>query len=130
MARVLVTGGNGFIAIHVIEQLLARGHSVVTTVRSGEKTKYLHEKFSKHGENLKFRSSRTWLYLALLMTLSNPINSMQSFTPVLRSRSISKTRRLICWTLLFKEPRASCILSRISDHQFDALLSLQASLLL
>ncbi|KAG8963473.1 methylglyoxal reductase (NADPH-dependent) gre2, partial [Tulasnella sp. 419] len=54
MTRVLVTGGNGFIAIHVIEQPLARGHSVVTTVRSGEKTKYLHEKFSKYGENLKF----------------------------------------------------------------------------
>ncbi|KAG8920885.1 methylglyoxal reductase (NADPH-dependent) gre2 [Tulasnella sp. 419] len=54
MARVLVTGGNGFVAVHVIEQLLARGHSVVTTVRSEEKTKYLREKFSKYGENLKF----------------------------------------------------------------------------
>lgn len=37
MPRVLVTGGSGFIATHVLEILLARGHSVVTTVRSQQK---------------------------------------------------------------------------------------------
>ncbi|KAJ5950526.1 NAD(P)-binding protein [Penicillium vulpinum] len=37
MTRVLLTGGNGFIAAHVLEVLLARGHSVVTTVRSQSK---------------------------------------------------------------------------------------------
>lgn len=37
MTRVLVTGGSGFIAAHVLESLLNRGHSVVTTVRSQEK---------------------------------------------------------------------------------------------
>ncbi|OJD17788.1 hypothetical protein AJ78_02141 [Emergomyces pasteurianus Ep9510] len=31
------TGGSGFIAAHVLESLLQRGHSVVTTVRSEEK---------------------------------------------------------------------------------------------
>ncbi|KAJ5584659.1 NAD(P)-binding protein [Penicillium hispanicum] len=36
MTRVLLTG-NGFIATHVLETLLARGHSVVTTVRSQNK---------------------------------------------------------------------------------------------
>jgi uncharacterized protein YbjT (DUF2867 family) len=35
--RVLVTGGSGFIAAHVIETLIGRGHTVVTTVRSDEK---------------------------------------------------------------------------------------------
>ena len=37
MTRVLLTGGSGFIAAHVIESLLKHGHSVVTTVRSKEK---------------------------------------------------------------------------------------------
>ncbi|KAJ5727632.1 NAD(P)-binding protein [Penicillium malachiteum] len=37
MSRVLLTGGSGFIATHVLETLLARGHSVVTTVRSQQK---------------------------------------------------------------------------------------------
>lgn len=31
------TGGSGFIAAHVLDVLLGRGHSVVTTVRSAEK---------------------------------------------------------------------------------------------
>jgi nucleoside-diphosphate-sugar epimerase len=33
----LSSGGSGFIAAHILEQLLAKGHSVVTTVRSEEK---------------------------------------------------------------------------------------------
>ena len=33
MAKVLVTGGSGFIGSHCILQLLAAGHSVNTTVR-------------------------------------------------------------------------------------------------
>ncbi|KAJ5280488.1 NAD(P)-binding protein [Penicillium angulare] len=37
MPRVLLTGGSGFVATHVLETLLARGHSVVTTVRSPQK---------------------------------------------------------------------------------------------
>ncbi|EFQ98071.1 NADPH-dependent methylglyoxal reductase GRE2 [Nannizzia gypsea CBS 118893] len=37
MTRILLTGGSGFIAAHVLDTLLERGHSVVTTVRSQEK---------------------------------------------------------------------------------------------
>ena len=37
MTRVLLTGGSGFIAAHILESLLQRGHSVVTTVRSADK---------------------------------------------------------------------------------------------
>lgn len=37
MTRVLLTGGSGFIAAHILDVLLKRGHSVVTTVRSHEK---------------------------------------------------------------------------------------------
>ncbi|KAL4784005.1 NAD(P)-binding protein [Aspergillus varians] len=37
MPKVLLTGGSGFIAAHVLTQLLERGFDVVTTVRSEEK---------------------------------------------------------------------------------------------
>ncbi|KAI1266359.1 NAD dependent epimerase/dehydratase [Xylariaceae sp. FL1019] len=37
MPKVLLTGGSGFIAAHVLALLLERGHDVVTTVRSEEK---------------------------------------------------------------------------------------------
>ncbi|KAH9896392.1 NAD dependent epimerase/dehydratase [Xylariomycetidae sp. FL2044] len=37
MPKVLLTGGSGFIAAHVLELLLKRGHEVVTTVRSEAK---------------------------------------------------------------------------------------------
>ncbi len=43
-------GGSGFIAAHVLDELLKRGHSVVTTVRSQEKAdklKALHPKVGK-----------------------------------------------------------------------------------
>ncbi|KAG9122625.1 methylglyoxal reductase (NADPH-dependent) gre2 [Ceratobasidium sp. 392] len=47
MARnVLVTGGNGFIAVHIIILLLQNGYAVTTTVRSESKTTYLRKKFA------------------------------------------------------------------------------------
>lgn len=55
MTRVLLTGGSGFIAAHVLDILLERGHSVVTTVRSQAKAdsiKKAHPKFGK--EQLDF----------------------------------------------------------------------------
>jgi len=39
--KVLLTGGSGFIAAHCLDQLLAHGHEVVTTVRSDEKGQFL-----------------------------------------------------------------------------------------
>ncbi|KAJ0414367.1 NAD(P)-binding protein [Aspergillus carlsbadensis] len=41
MTRTLLTGGSGFIAAHVLNVLLKRGHSVVTTVRSQEKAEQI-----------------------------------------------------------------------------------------
>lgn len=41
--RVLLTGGSGFIAAHVLDNLLDHGHSVVTTVRSQEKADKIKE---------------------------------------------------------------------------------------
>ncbi|KAL6861004.1 NAD(P)-binding protein [Trichoderma novae-zelandiae] len=37
MTKVLLTGGSGFIAAHILEQLLAKNHTVITTVRTEEK---------------------------------------------------------------------------------------------
>jgi nucleoside-diphosphate-sugar epimerase len=50
MSRILLTGGSGFIAAHVLETLLQRGHSVVTTVRSPQKGKSIldaHPNYSR-----------------------------------------------------------------------------------
>jgi len=41
MTKVLLTGGSGFIAAHVLDILLSHGHSVITTVRSQEKADFL-----------------------------------------------------------------------------------------
>ncbi|KAH8677582.1 NAD dependent epimerase/dehydratase [Xylariales sp. PMI_506] len=43
MTKVLLTGGSGFIAAHVLELLLQRGHEVITTVRSEDKASKIRE---------------------------------------------------------------------------------------
>ncbi|KAF0315290.1 ketoreductase [Colletotrichum asianum] len=45
MTKVLVTGGTGFVAGHVIDVLLQRGHSVLTTARPQEKAMAMHGSF-------------------------------------------------------------------------------------
>ncbi|KAK0634571.1 hypothetical protein B0T17DRAFT_502211 [Bombardia bombarda] len=53
MTKVLLTGGSGFIAAHVLEQLLAKGHSVITTVRSEEKAEQIRKAYpSKSADEL------------------------------------------------------------------------------
>src|ERR1700761_3678401 len=55
MTRVLLTGGSGFIATHILELLLKRGHSVVTTVRSQAKADEIKKARSGFGkEKLDF----------------------------------------------------------------------------
>lgn len=49
---VLLTGGSGFIAAHILDGLVKRGIPVVTTVRSHDKAKFLAEKYPGH--DLKF----------------------------------------------------------------------------
>lgn len=44
---VLVTGANGYIASHIIDQLLAKGYRVRGTVRSDAKGKWVHDFFGK-----------------------------------------------------------------------------------
>jgi nucleoside-diphosphate-sugar epimerase len=50
MTRVLLTGGSGFIAAHVLSILLEHGHSVVTTVRSQEKANKIKEAYPNASE--------------------------------------------------------------------------------
>ncbi|KAB5576336.1 hypothetical protein GE09DRAFT_1024462 [Coniochaeta sp. 2T2.1] len=49
MTRVLLTGGSGFIASHVLKILLERGYSVVATVRSQDKTNILKQAYPDLG---------------------------------------------------------------------------------
>ncbi|KAJ9138809.1 Methylglyoxal reductase (NADPH-dependent) gre2 [Pleurostoma richardsiae] len=51
MTRVLLTGGSGFIATHVLKVLLERGHSVVTTVRSQSKAAKIKEAHPSYGKD-------------------------------------------------------------------------------
>ncbi|OBT48307.1 hypothetical protein VE00_01256 [Pseudogymnoascus sp. WSF 3629] len=51
MTRVLLTGGSGFIATHVLNVLLKQGHSVVTTVRSQDKADKIRKAHSSFGKD-------------------------------------------------------------------------------
>lgn len=51
MTRVLLTGGSGYIASHILDTLLKRGHSVVTTVRSQEKANIIRDSYPHVGKN-------------------------------------------------------------------------------
>lgn len=61
MAKVLVTGGSGFIGSHTILQLLAAGHEVKTTVRDlareGDVRALLKEGGAEPGERLSFAAA-------------------------------------------------------------------------
>ncbi|KAL7799785.1 hypothetical protein V8C37DRAFT_91719 [Trichoderma ceciliae] len=43
MTKILLTGGSGFIATHILEQLLAKNHTVITTVRTEEKAQKIRD---------------------------------------------------------------------------------------
>ena len=51
--RVLVTGGNGFLALHIINLLLRQGYLVRATVRSTAKGAPLVELFAAYGDKLQ-----------------------------------------------------------------------------
>jgi len=51
--KVLVTGANGFSAIHIVDLLLKKGYSVRATVRSESKGTHLKKIFGKYGDKLE-----------------------------------------------------------------------------
>jgi uncharacterized protein YbjT (DUF2867 family) len=53
-ATVLVTGVNGLIGSHVVDQLLKRGYHVRGAVRDVEKNKWLSEYFAEQYKAAKF----------------------------------------------------------------------------
>lgn len=52
-SKVLVTGANGFAAIHIVDVLLKKGYSVRATIRSESKGTYLKKVFGKYGDKLE-----------------------------------------------------------------------------
>jgi nucleoside-diphosphate-sugar epimerase len=52
--RVLLTGANGFVGSHILEQLLARGLSVRSIVRSQSKAQQVQADFPNYGSQLDF----------------------------------------------------------------------------
>ena len=52
-AKVLVTGANGFLAVHVVETFLKHGYSVRGTIRSQGKGVHLHKLFSSYGDKFE-----------------------------------------------------------------------------
>jgi nucleoside-diphosphate-sugar epimerase len=53
MTKVLLTGGSGFIAAHLLEQLLEKGHTVITTVRSDEKARKIRDAYPDKADRLE-----------------------------------------------------------------------------
>ena len=52
-SKILVTGANGFAAIHIVDIFLKKGYLVRGTIRSESKGSYLRELFGKHGERFE-----------------------------------------------------------------------------
>lgn len=55
-STVLVTGANGYIGSHVVDQLLLAGYKVRGTVRDATKAKWAHDLFEKRYGPGKFES--------------------------------------------------------------------------
>jgi uncharacterized protein YbjT (DUF2867 family) len=52
-ALVLVSGANGYIALHVVRVLLEKGYRVRGTVRTQEKVAHLKETFASYGDKIE-----------------------------------------------------------------------------
>lgn len=52
--RILLTGANGFVGSHVLDQLLTHGHSVRAIVRSESKASQVLADFPNYGSRLDF----------------------------------------------------------------------------
>ncbi|RDW68196.1 hypothetical protein BP5796_08853 [Coleophoma crateriformis] len=54
MPHTLVTGANGFVAAHIIDQLVALGHSITGSVRSTSKGQQILDKHPEYKSKVKF----------------------------------------------------------------------------
>ena len=53
VAKVLVTGANGYLAVWVVKKFLEAGYSVRGTVRSLAKSSFLKDTFSNYGDRFE-----------------------------------------------------------------------------
>ncbi|KAH7320977.1 hypothetical protein B0I35DRAFT_407994 [Stachybotrys elegans] len=53
MTKILLTGGSGFIAAHLLDQLIEKGHTVVTTVRSEDKAQKIRSAYPDKADRLE-----------------------------------------------------------------------------
>ena len=51
--KILVTGANGFLAVHVVDILLKKGYAVRGIVRSLEKGEHAKKYFAEYGNKLE-----------------------------------------------------------------------------
>lgn len=52
--KILVTGANGFLAVHIVQILLKKGYAVRGVIRSPDKGEHLKKIFAKYGDKLEF----------------------------------------------------------------------------
>lgn len=52
-SKVLVTGANGFAAVHIVDVLLKKGYSVRATIRSESKGAHLRKLFGNYGDKFE-----------------------------------------------------------------------------
>lgn len=76
-AKVLVTGANGYIALHVVDQLLKAGYVVRGTVRSQSKVAHLTKTFASYGDKFE-------CIVVEDITKVRPSIYLTSFVPCLR----------------------------------------------
>ena len=53
-SKVLITGANGFAAIHIVDALLKKGYSVRATTKAESEETHLKKIFGKYGDKLEF----------------------------------------------------------------------------
>lgn len=138
--RVLLTGANGFIASHILSQLLAASHSVRAVVRSQSKVDSVRELFPAASSQLDFaivshphnsRAQNTLiLYLfrsqislhlePLIKLFSQILPLMLFYTQLLHSSTRSQETHPTFLTQLSREPpkssRASSELLKMSSE--------------
>lgn len=89
--KILVTGANGFVATHIIQQLLAEGHAVVGTIRNRAKQPQIFDNVTYVVANLT--SAEGWLDamtdVEAILHVASPLGRENANNPQLIDEAIS-----------------------------------------
>lgn len=89
--KILVTGANGFVATHIIQQLLAEGHTVVGTIRNRAKQPPIFDNVTYVVANLT--SAEGWLDamtdVEAILHVASPLSHENANNPQLIDEAIS-----------------------------------------